>query len=359
MKKILSPIDTWRHEEVWSCLQTSIAGVLTYYGADAVTILGAGWDFYYLPGDVRWQEYYYPCRWPSLGRSLGPHHPIVSRWHHPADAESGWLEVKAAIDRGIPPIVAVDNFHLTYRPAYQDVHADHLVVVYGYDEEADEVYVLDGSPPGRHGPVPGEEMRRARASSNPVEGERDLFFAGTQIDHRWLEVELEDELPAVTREWVVKVMADNVERFRRREEGPGLSGMKGMEEFFAAARERLAQGEGIRVMDELYIFGYAIQASTVLHGEFLTRTGRRLGWTELVELGRRVGRLGHHWTPLRVMGAHGRSDPPAMAPRVERRARCLLSDQMQVLAEMEDLLHLAGYPTRRPGERHERRGGHK
>lgn len=338
MKKVLSPIATWQHDDAWTCLQNSMACVLMYHGHDPVTVLGAGWDFYFLPGDVRWQEYYYPCRWPSLAKSLAPHHPISSRWRHPADAKSGWEQLREAILRDVPAIVAVDNYYLPYRPAYQDVHAAHLVVVYGFDDERGEAYVLDGSPPGCQRPVGVEDLCRSRSSGNPEAGDRDLF-AGTDIAQRWLEVELDGEFPAFGRQWVAAVLADNLERFRRSQPGPALSGMSGMGQFFADLDRRLAGDQGRRAMDELYVFGAAVQASTALHAEFLRQSGRRLEWPELSEAGRQVDRLTHHWTVLRALGAHGREQPAATAPRLRRRAAEVLSDYQRALAACDWILH--------------------
>ena len=120
-----------------------------------------------LAGDVRSEEYYFPRPANrSLLASLAPHHPIDSRWRWPDDAEQGWLQVREQVAAGTPVAVAVDNFEVPFRPAYQDVHSNHLVIVHGFDDERETVSVLDAIPPFFDGKLSIPTLTKARQVSD-------------------------------------------------------------------------------------------------------------------------------------------------------------------------------------------------
>ena len=153
-----------------SCLQATFGSVVARLGVCPLHVLGAGWQFLHLPGDVRSEEFYYPCPpgesgEADLGAALAPHHGLHSRWWRPADEDDPWREMRQILSEDRLVIAAVDNFHLPFRPAYSDVHAAHLVVVYGLDEVRGLVYVSDAMPPAFRGAVPIEAFpRRDRKS---------------------------------------------------------------------------------------------------------------------------------------------------------------------------------------------------
>src|SRR5205814_1264318 len=111
---------------------------------------------------------YYPCRFSGdPARSIAPHHPLRSRWWRPTDDDDPLAELADRVEDGELPIAAVDNYHLPFRPAYRDVHAAHLVVVYGVERDRDEVLVSDAVPPAFRGAIPAETFLRAWSSANP------------------------------------------------------------------------------------------------------------------------------------------------------------------------------------------------
>jgi hypothetical protein len=337
MNAVLPAMSIWRHD-LSSCLQDALATVLLHHGRQPELVLGAVWDFYYPPGDMRSEEYYYPCRWPSLGQSLAPYHPITSRWHFPANAAAGWQEVREAILRGAPAIVAVDNYFLPFRPAYGDVHTNHLIIVYGFDEAAGEAYVLENKPPYFNGAVSLDNLSAARDSYNPSLHDRDLFYTNNPIGNRWLEFDIAQPFPELTRAWVREVVAANLKRYRSPSTDGAYSGMTGLAGWLADAAERVMGPTSSAALNELYVVGWACQQATGLHADFLTAAGHQLAWPRLVEIGRQVDRLAHHWSDLRMLGAHGGGEPAMVLPRVARRSRQLLNDQDLVLDEFDLLL---------------------
>jgi Butirosin biosynthesis protein H, N-terminal len=310
-----------------------VASILIGQGHDPVVALGAGWDFYHGPGEVPREEFYYPARWDDPARCLAPYHPVRGSWGHPQDADAGHGEVRRAVAEGLLPVVAVDNFHLPFRPAYHDVHAAHTVIVHGFDDEAGTVSVLDSMPPAFHGTVSQEDLANARGSGNPSE-EADTFFGGTPIAGRWLRFEVTGEMPDLDREWVAGVVAANVERFAAATDGPALSGLTGVDRFVDQAATRAAGGDG-SALEELYVVGWAAQANAGLHADFLLEAGRRLAWPALAEAGRLVELVAHHWTALRIAGAHGRADPGRAAGLLARRRGEFVRDHERALEALD------------------------
>jgi Butirosin biosynthesis protein H, N-terminal len=334
MKVVLAPMTFWFHD-LCSCLQDCIATVLIYHKHDPTLILGASWEFYYSPADVQREEFYHPLPRPTLAESMMPFHPIHSAWHATDDAERAWADVKALVAEGQPVIVAVDNFHVPFRPAYGDVHAAHLIVVFGFDEATDEVYVLDSTPPTKCGPIPLRDFLVARSSDNPVSGERDFFFAGAAVANRWLQLDIGTPLPTLTRAWATEVIATNLRRFREPAADSGWSGIAGLTHYLASICERSLGPDAGDALQELYTVGWTAQGSTALHADFLMQAGRQLGWEHLVEVGRHVDRLANEWTALRMFGAHGFMQPTVIAERLRQRTITFLSNYEQTLQLLE------------------------
>lgn len=334
MRVELDGIRYWRHD-LTGCLHITMGVLLGFHGLDPLEVLGAGWGFYYDPRDLRREEYYFPCRQDSLLAGLAPYHPVTSRWHQPEDAEAGWREVRDAVAAGSPVGVAVDNFQLPFRPAYQDVHTNHLVTVYGFDDERGEALVTDPVPPRFTGPIDIAVLTRARTSPNPVAGERDMFFTGNPIANRWLEVEAPRALPAFDREFVGDVIARNLRAYRAGDDAgdadPGVyQGLAGERRFLGAIADKLAAGRS-EAADEGFVVAGPVLAVTGLHADWLARAARIFGDARLVEAARAVERVAHHWSAFRIAVATARQDPQAAAEPLRTRADALATDHERAL----------------------------
>jgi hypothetical protein len=340
VRVLLPEMALWRHD-LCECLHNCLGILLVHYGQDPELVLGAVWDFYYPPHDVRPEEYYYPCRWPTLVGSIVPYHPLTSRWYEPADGEQGWQQVKECLLGGRPAIVAVDNYYLPFRPAYQDVHTNHVVVVYGFDEQADSVFVMDPSPPAFQGSIRLQALQAARSSQNPALHERDLFFTNQPIANRWLDVAVGEPFPALTRSWVTSVLQANSRRFREQGECTAFCGLAGMERYFGEGALEYIEARGAAAMDELVLVSVAFQEATALHADFLRAAGQRLDWWELIEASRQVDLVAHDCTPIRIMAARGRMESEQMRSRLASRFARLLSDHATVVRNLERIAERA------------------
>lgn len=311
------------------------------HGHDPTVVLGANWDFFYVPAEVRREEFYHPSRSDDLARCLAPYHPVASVWHRAAGGDPGNRQISEAIRRGALPIVAVDNYFLPFRPAYLDVHAAHTVVAYGFDEETEEVYVIDSMPPAFDGPMRSVDLEASRHSANPSDG-GDAFFTGSPIAARWLEVSLTGPFPPFTMDWLTEVIEANLERFATPAQGPAFSGMSGLARYLSGLPGRAAGPEGARALQEAYVVGWAIQAGTAMHADFLASAGRRFGSLGLLEAGRLVERVAHDWTGIRMTAAHGLGRPDVAALLLERRARGLVRNQEEALEAIDWTIHGRG-----------------
>ncbi len=321
---VTGPEPEWWYRDLISCLQATFGSLLARAGADPLTVLGAGWRFLHLPGDVRSEEFYYPCPaeesgGADLGAALAPHHELHSRWWQPADEDDPWREVRGTLADDRLVIAAVDNFYLPFRPAYGDVHAAHLVVVYGLDEVRGLVYVSDAMPPAFRGAVPIEAFLRSWGSTNPTDVQ-DAFFSDSQIGRRGLDVRLDAPPPPLTPELLGGFLRTDVAAFTTATSA--RTGLAGFDEFAGELLDRCRAGDAT-ALRELYSFGWGMQAQAALHGELLRRCGREWGDPALAGAGRAVESVAHAWTGLRITGAHGLGDPRAVSADIAHHATVL------------------------------------
>jgi hypothetical protein len=254
--------------------------------------------------------------------------------------------VRAELLAGRPVAVAADNFHLPFRPAYGDVHTNHLMVVHGFDDAAGEVYVTDPVPPAHQGPLALEELTAARDSGNPVQHDRDMFFTANPIGNRWLSWDATGQQPEFTPEFAAEAVTRNV-RGLTEPGDPSTSGLPGLRAFLAGAWDLL--GERPEVVDEVFIVAGPVLAVTGLHADFLARAGREFGDGRLRELARQVAAVAHHWSALRIAVATARADPAAALPALRRRSARLANAYEQVLTALDG--YVSGVsPTPRPPE---------
>lgn len=314
------------YRDLISCLQATFATVVAREGADPLAVLGAGWRFLHLPGDVRPEEFYYPCPADTsgatnLGAALAPHYDLHARWWQPADECDIWREMRAMLERDQLVIAAVDNFYLPFRPAFGDVHAAHLVVVYGLDEINQMVYVSDAMPPAFRGPVPFDAFLQSWGSANP-DDIQDAFFSNSRIDRRCIDVQLRVPPPPLSPELLGGFIRANVDNFTTTRSG--RTGLSGYDRFAAELIERSRAGDS-QALRELYSFGWGMQAQASLHGELLRRCGREWDNPALAGAGRAVEAVAHAWTGLRITGAHGIDDPCTVSSEISHHATVLRS----------------------------------
>lgn len=114
---------------------------------------------------------------------------------------------------GKAAIVAVDAFHLPFRPAYRRVHSSRTVLASRGPADG-QVHIRDGWGPPAEGTVSREELRAARFSAVPLDVDREPLFSGNPVGGVWFTVETSpfqvDDAAAWARErlgWLYDEMA--------------------------------------------------------------------------------------------------------------------------------------------------------
>jgi hypothetical protein len=333
MSVTTAPVQLWTRD-LGSCLQAVFATFLLRCGQDPIDTLGAAWNFRYIPDDWRSEEFYYPCGGRSLAESLAPYHPLVSAWRQGGASDDPLRPLREELARGCLPVAAVDNFHLPFRPAFGDVHAAHLLVVCGIDDEAGTVCVSDAQPPAFQGPIPVADFMRAWGSANP-EDVQDAFFSNSPLDRRWLEVRTTGPFPVADSDFVRHVLGENVRALRAPVAGSEWFGLAGLERFVDRLLTRRAGDERRSALEEQYVLSWGLQAQADLHAAFLRAAGARCDAPSLSEAGCLVDRVAHAWTGLRMTGAHGRLDRPDFGLELRWHAGCLVRAHEEAVDAIE------------------------
>lgn len=337
----------WFHESV-SCLHDGMAVVLLYYGYDPIDTLGARWSFFHDSAAVTQEEFYYPSPTGHLGLDLAPFHGLKADWRCAPDGKRLLADVVSAVREGRPVLVVEDNFHMPNRPAYQDVHAAHLVLVTGYEDETRTFRVLECTPPLYHGPISYEQFYKAVGSDNEArEASRDYFFAGRELAFRWIDIQnppLPSLEPAASVETIIR---QNVTDLRApASHVTPLKGLIGLNKYLTTIVETAATDERIArtKLSEIYTVGWAHLAQTALHADYLKAHGLRLQRPTLLLAARRVDHVAAAWTGLRLWGAHGAHGDVPVGVAVEqlrRRIRPMISLHEAALEALETTLNLS------------------
>jgi hypothetical protein len=328
------PVQARRAPRRWyrdplGCLHLTIATVLAERGVEPLDPLGAGWGFQYLPGHVRAEEFYYPSAECDLGPALAPHHPLRAVWSATPDGEDPLSTFIDTIAAGGLVIAAVDKHHLPFRPAYHDVHAAHLVVVYGVDRARGLVWVSDSQPPAFSGAVRVEDFLAAHASANPAD-EQDAFFSDSTIARRYLTVELAEPFPELDESGLAAALRANVAGFLATGDEKTWTGLSGVRRYIDSLVDASSAGEQTPLR-QAYTFGWSMQATAYLHSELLRLRGLQWQRPSLREAARGVQAVATAWTPVRVTAAHGWPDPRAAADALSRHGTRLVSRYEEAL----------------------------
>lgn len=301
MTETAQQIQLWTRD-LGSCLHATLATVLLHAGHDPVTVLGAPWEFRRRPGAWSSEEYYFFAEPDSLARRLALFHPFESTWHRSEDR--GLDELHDALAAGVLPIAAVDNFYLPFRPAFHDVHAAHLLVVYGIT--ASEVFVSDAQPPAFQGPIPIADFLASWGSLNPPD-DADVFFSASPSGRRWLRAVMREPVPEPDLNWLGHVIRGNLARYRQESPADTQTGVAGLRRYLdELCSHSPGTDAAAEALSELYVISWNIQAQAGLHAEFLRRQAMRWDIRELAEAAAAVDAVAHGWTGVRMTGAHAR-----------------------------------------------------
>lgn len=312
MRVELAPIRLWRHD-LAGPLHAATGVLLGFRSVDPLEVLGASWSFAFIPGGVGLDDL--ATRSDSVLATLALHCPLSTRWHRDADPDRAWRDVRARLAAGTAVALVVDERRLPFGRAYRDVHTSHLVVAYGFDDEAELAYVADPVPPRFQGSLALPALAAARDAEH---------------GHPWLEIELEGRPRAFEPTLVREVLERNLRRFRATNGDGPFASLEGERRFLGETIDAVAGGRA--PTGEAIVAVEGALAASALHADYLALAARRFDDASLAEAGRAVERVAHHWAALRV--ALDESGADAEAPPLRRRAVALLRDHELALGRV-------------------------
>jgi len=334
MRTVVTGLELIRNE-LDTCLLSTFSSILRHAGRDDEALLGTTWDFHFPRTGVRREEYYLPLPRGSLIERLAPFAGLTSEWLTASDDASGWTLLKQELVAGRPTAIAVDNFYLPFRPAYHDVHSNHLILAYGFDEDQGTVFVLDATPPRFMGEVSLIDLQQARGSSNLKSGSRDHFFTNSTIAYVLLRLSAP---PCPAPQWSpAALLTASVTRaigeLRHADYGTAwLSGIAGLAEL-----AELVEHNALDYTEDLFIFTGTLLAQRARYARFLERSG---GFTAtpalLAHLAGRASSITHQWATVRILcsrEAQERAD--GLGTRLARVLRTLAAAEDQLLRDLE------------------------
>ena len=291
------------YEDPLSCLQTTLGSILMEHGLRPVDVLGLACEFVFAPDDVMCEEFYRPAQSSrGVAADLCPYHDVESSWTTGSDA----ADLIDLIETHSSVIVAVDNYHLPFRPAFHDVHAAHLVVVPGWRRTPQgdlEFYVSDAQPPRFQGWLAAEHLVNSWTSGNPTDTQ-DVFFSSQEIGGRVLITKVRSQPAELGTDQVALALQGNLDRWDAGTAGPSdrlWTGRTGLRRFVEHLRQSCGDPERLRAA---YTFGWAMQAQAFLHGRLAQEFAHRSGQARLLEVAASADRVVSAWSNLRLLSAH-------------------------------------------------------
>lgn len=284
--------------------------------------LGAGLGFYYLVSAATSPTHLFCGRTLMLEETacevLGA--PVRVRMED--DPARAWQGVRAALDRGLAPIVATDLAELPYWNT-RTPFGGHRVVVAGYDPDRGVALVADGDRPGLE-EVRLEDLGRARAAIAPP-----FAIAG----HPWLEI----DAPPAPRP-LAEAVGDALRRQAREFllDVDGFAGISALERFAAELPEWPSRA--VSEADRAWCFRYGYQVIEkrgtgggnfrALYARFLEEAEAQVPGLASLGLAGRMRSLAAAWTQLAEQ-LRALSEVPGglVPPAVREHARALARDE--------------------------------
>lgn len=216
-KKIITE---YQHKKGLHCGSTSTSNILNYYGItlceDMCFGLGSGIGFEYHPIPGFNPPLYVGGRTSDLEVNLLGNLQIDIKLNSGNDYENIFENIKKIIDDNKPVIVWVDTFYLPYFKT-QYHFPMHRVVVIGYDDEKQIVYISDNERDDIQ-KVNYENFKKARISTSlPIPTENKWYEIEIKKDIKPLNVAIKDALK-LTYKIMLETKSEN-------------SGIKGMKKF--------------------------------------------------------------------------------------------------------------------------------
>jgi hypothetical protein len=325
------------HQPGVHCGSTALADALRVQGvhiSEAMAFgLGAGLGFYYLVSPALSPTHLFCGRTLRLEETACEVLGVPARARTEDDPARAWEGVRAALERGVAPVLATELSELPYWHS-RTRFGGHRVVLAGYDSTRGVAFVADNDKPALE-EVPLDQLARARAAIAPP-----FPLPGNP----WLEV----EAPGVVRP-LGEAAAEALRRQAREFllDVDGAAGISALERF--AAELPGWPTRAASEADRVWCFRYAsqvIEKRGTGGGNFRALYARFLEEAEALIPGLAAGRLSAPmrsiavgWTRLAGM-LRGLSDTPGavVSPEVTEQVRALARDERRYHEDVAALI---------------------
>jgi hypothetical protein len=139
-------VEGYPHETGEHCASTAIRNVLRFHGVEMsegmVLGLSSGLGFFYIRSDALSPPRMFHGRTASLEQDFCANTGLAHENRVGLDDDLAWADLRRQIDSGRPALISTDTFYLGYHNTTSHFPG-HRVVVVGYDEEADQVFMAD------------------------------------------------------------------------------------------------------------------------------------------------------------------------------------------------------------------------
>jgi hypothetical protein len=327
----------FEHRPGQHCGSTALADALRVQGvhlSEAMAFgLGAGLGFYYLVSPALSPSHLFCGRTLHLEQTACDVLGVPARARTEDDPERAWEGVRAAVERGVAPILATELSELPYWHS-RTRFGGHRVVLAGYDAARGVAFLADNDKPALE-EVPLDRLARARATLAPpfILPGNPWLEVGPAADVRPLPEAVADALRRQAREFLLDV--------------DGAAGISALERFAAELPEWPARAAS--EADRVWCFRYAwqvVEKRGTGGGNFRALYARFLEEAEGLFPGLTPGRLSGPmrsiavgWTRLADQ-LRALSDAPgaAVPPEVTEQVRALARDERRYHEDVAALI---------------------
>ena len=314
----------------YDCTYTMLDTMLQSSGYNATQILHDEWCFVYQKADGPCPHIFAKCT--SVKDNLA-NYGICVEQRQTSSTDEAWDRVRVLIDKGQPVPAAADTYYLEryYYPGYGR-HTSHYVILCGYDEQEQTVWIVDPSPWKRFkGALPWEGFKRAWGTS---------YIS----PNTWLEFSFPLSPPQPNRTAIENILRRNLNLMSL--QGDDATGsLFGIEGIRALATDLInwAQDpcDSRKKMGQAFDHLRQVVTERRGHAEFLAFAAIQLENRELADLSGELEDIARNWVVTRNIFFKGKKrDPSAVILRIQRRLLEIAHREEKALFSLRKMLGL-------------------
>jgi len=279
----------------------------------------------------------------SLAEDLSRFYGITLKWKRTSNEEEAWNVAKKKLDSNEPLIVGVDVYHLEYHHQYQRVHGVYYIILSGYDEKKNKVYVIYGYPPRFFkGTVSIKSLKQARNSLNPKEPDHPRF-SGFSIENRWLDIKYPFRQIELDNNLIKKIVLENIramlEANNKKDYFQGIRGIRTFAEDILEWTTHDNKDLLMTKMEKSFYYLRGIKEQRISHLQFLSTISEKLRKPELGKISKELTKIFQSWIVVRAMFFKAsKKESETILPRIRTRLLDIADREEKVLLKLKDII---------------------